>query len=286
MHFTPLLFDQDLKQFVLSAMSEDIGAGDYSSLASIPAHTSGAAHMLMKENGVLAGIELAKEILLLNDPTLRVNVLMPDGSKVQKGDIALTVEGSVHSILRSERLLLNLAQRLSGIASTTAKYCERIAGTNCKLLDTRKTTPLLRRLEKWAVTVGGGHNHRFGLYDMVMLKDNHVDYAGGISKAIESTKAYLSAHNLNLAIEIETRNLQEVEEVLRVGGVQRIMLDNFDCQTLKEAVLLINGRMETEASGGITLETIRAYAETGVDFISVGALTHSVKSLDISLKEG
>lgn len=241
--------------------------------------------MLIKEDGILAGVELAKEVFHLADPTLRVDIRIQDGTPVHKGDVALIVEGSVHSILKTERLVLNLAQRLSGVATRTYHMAQLIKGTGCRLLDTRKTTPGLRLLEKWAVKTGGGENHRFGLYDMVMLKDNHNDYAGGITTAVANTVTYLKKHNLNLKIEVETRNLDEVKEALATGHVDRIMLDNFTPEKMKEAVDYIAGKVETEASGGITEATIRAYAETGVDYISVGALTHSVKSLDISLKE-
>ncbi len=280
------LFESDpITEFIQRSLQEDIGSGDHSSLASIPSGTRGRAQMLIKQPGILAGVDLAKRVFLLNDPDLRVETLIQDGSSVQKGDRALTVEGSVHSILRTERLVLNLAQRLSGIATTTKHITELVAGTNCRILDTRKTTPGLRSLEKWAVTMGGAHNHRFGLFDMIMLKDNNVDYAGGIIPAVERTKAYLKENNLDLKIEVETRDLKEVKEVLEVGGVDRIMLDNFTPDDIRVALELINGQAETEASGGITLDTVRVYAETGVDFISIGALTHSVKSLDISLKE-
>lgn len=275
----------EIHDFILRALSEDIGDGDHSSLAAIPEGTLGAAQMIIKEAGVLAGVELSRLVFHLTDPELKVEVLLKDGSSVKPGDIALKVSGSVHSILRSERLVLNLAQRLSGIATRTRQLNELIKGTSCRLLDTRKTTPGLRLLEKWAVRVGGGENHRIGLYDMIMLKDNHNDYAGGISAAVERTAAYLKEKGLNLKVEVETRNLDEVKEALNTGKVDRIMLDNFDVNALKEAILFIDHRVETEASGGITENTIRAYAETGVDFISVGALTHSVKALDISLKE-
>lgn len=271
--------------FIARSLQEDIGSGDHSSLASIPQGTQGKARMLIKEDGILAGLELAYTIFKQVDANLEVELLLADGDRVKKGDVGLLVQGSVHSILKAERLVLNCAQRLSGIATTTNKIVKLVEGLHTKILDTRKTTPQLRFLEKWAVTVGGGYNHRIGLYDMIMLKDNHVDYAGGIEAAITSTQAYLKKNNLSLKIEVETRNINEVEQVLQVGGVNRIMLDNFSPTLLQEAINLIDKRFETEASGGITLETVREYAETGVDFISVGALTHSVKSLDISLKE-
>lgn len=271
--------------FIARSLQEDIGSGDHSSLASIPQGTQGKARMLIKEDGILAGLELAYTIFKQVDANLEVELLLADGDRVKKGDVGLLVQGSVHSILKAERLVLNCAQRLSGIATTTNKIVKLVEGLHTKILDTRKTTPQLRFLEKWAVTVGGGYNHRIGLYDMIMLKDNHVDYAGGIEAAITSTQAYLKKNNLSLKIEVETRNISEVKQVLQVGGVNRIMLDNFSPTLLQEAINLIDKRFETEASGGITLETVREYAETGVDFISVGALTHSVKSLDISLKE-
>ena len=271
--------------FIARSLQEDIGSGDHSSLASIPQGTQGKARMLIKEDGILAGLELAYTIFKQVDANLEVELLLADGDRVKKGDVGLLVQGSVHSILKAERLVLNCAQRLSGIATTTNKIVQLVEGLHTKILDTRKTTPQLRFLEKWAVTVGGGYNHRIGLYDMIMLKDNHVDYAGGIEAAITSTQAYLKKNNLSLKIEVETRNISEVKQDLQVGGVNRIMLDNFSPTLLQEAINLIDKRFETEASGGITLETVREYAETGVDFISVGALTHSVKSLDISLKE-
>lgn len=281
----PLFTSKECTDFISRSLQEDVGSGDHSSLASIPQGTKGKAHMLIKEDGVLAGVELAAAIFNHVDEGLKVTLQLQDGAKVKKGDVALLVEGSVHSILKAERLVLNCAQRLSGIATMANKIVGLIDGLNTKILDTRKTTPGLRFLEKWAVTVGGAHNHRIGLYDMVMLKDNHVDYAGGIEAAIKSTKKYLADNQLNLKIEVETRNINEVKEVLKTGGVDRVMLDNFSPKQIVEAIALIDGKLETEASGGITLETVRSYAETGVDFISIGALTHSVKSLDISLKE-
>lgn len=281
----PLFTSPQCIDFITRSLQEDIGSGDHSSLASIPQGTQGKARMLIKEDGIIAGLELAHSIFKQVDENLQVELLLADGDMVKKGDVGLLVQGSVHSILKSERLVLNCAQRLSGIATTTNKIVKLVDGLHTKILDTRKTTPQLRFLEKWAVTVGGGYNHRIGLYDMIMLKDNHVDYAGGIEAAITRTHAYLKENNLNLKIEVETRNISEVKQVLQVGGVNRIMLDNFSPTLLREAIVLIDNKFETEASGGITLETVREYAETGVDFISVGALTHSVKSLDISLKE-
>lgn len=281
----PIFSSLQCIDFIKRSLQEDVGDGDHSSLASIPAGKQGKARLLLKDDGIVAGLELAVAIFKEVDEALNIKLLLADGDHVKKGDIGLIVQGSVHSILKSERLVLNCMQRLSGIATTTSKYVGAIKGLNTKILDTRKTTPGLRFLEKWAVTVGGGHNHRTGLYDMIMLKDNHVDYAGGIEPAIRQTQEYLRKNNLSLKIEVETRNLDEVKQVLTTGGVDRIMLDNFSPELLKQAVQLIGRQYETEASGGITLDTVRMYAETGVDYISVGALTHSVKSLDISLKE-
>jgi len=280
-----LFQNTEIHDFILRALNEDIGDGDHSSLASIPEGTQGKAQMIIKDDGIIAGLELSKIIFHLTDPSIDVTLFLHDGMEVKKGDIGLTVSGSVHAILRAERLVLNLIQRLSGIATRTAEMKKLIEGTGCVLLDTRKTTPGLRLLEKWAVKMGGGSNHRIGLYDMIMLKDNHNDYAGGITKAVNNTVAYLNEKELHLKIEVETRNLEEVKEALATGKVDRIMLDNFSVEAMKEAVDLINGQVETEASGGITEQTIRKYAETGVNFISVGALTHSVRSMDISLKE-
>jgi nicotinate-nucleotide pyrophosphorylase (carboxylating) len=277
---TPSVID-----FIKRSLQEDVGSGDHSSLASIPLGKQGKARLIFKEDGIVGGIELAIQIFKIVDHALKIEVFKKDGDVVKYGDIGLHVFGSVHSILVSERLVLNCMQRLSGIATITNKIVKKIEVTNAKLLDTRKTTPGLRMFEKWAVTVGGGYNHRFGLYDMIMLKDNHVDYAGGITKAVESTVDYLSKNNLKLAIEVETRNLEEVREALALKAIDRIMFDNFSPELMKDAVKLVNHKKETEASGGITIENVRNYAETGVDFISVGALTHSVKSLDISLKE-
>ncbi len=273
-----------MDEIILNALKEDIGDGDHSSLACIPLEAAGSAKLLVKDDGVLAGVELAKRIVALADNQLQIKVHIEDGTKVKKGDVAFELFGSARSILGVERLILNFMQRMSGIATSTQEYVNLIAGTKTRLLDTRKTTPGIRLMEKWAVKIGGGENHRFALYDMIMLKDNHIDFAGGISQAIDRTQAYLSETGKQLKVEIEVRNLLELDEVLQHGGVDRIMLDNFDVPTLKLAVEKIAGKYETEASGGITKETIRAYAETGVDFISVGALTHSFKSLDLSLK--
>jgi nicotinate-nucleotide pyrophosphorylase (carboxylating) len=273
-----------LDQIIKLALNEDIGEADHSTLACVPSAAIGSAQLLIKENGVLAGIDVAKRIYEIYDPSLEITYFKKDGDKVKNGEIAFIVKGSSQSILTTERLVLNFMQRMSGIATQTAKIVQEINGCNTKLLDTRKTTPGIRYLEKWAVKIGGGENHRFGLYDMIMLKDNHIDYAGGIIPAIEKTKEYLNLNKKSLGIEVEVRNLKELYDVLRVGGVERIMLDNFSPEQLKEALRIIPSEYETEASGGITLENIRSYAETGVQYISVGALTHSVKSLDLSLK--
>jgi nicotinate-nucleotide pyrophosphorylase (carboxylating) len=280
----PYITDAFLNQFISSALAEDIGDGDHSSLASIPKAKESRARLLVKDNGILAGVALAEKIFHHVDDNLKVNILLADGSEAKKGDIAFTVEGSAQSILTSERLVLNCMQRMSAIATKTNYLTSFLSGTSAKLLDTRKTTPNFRLLEKWAVFIGGGKNHRIGLFDMIMLKDNHIDMAGGIEQAIIRTKDYLRASNRNLKIEVETRNLQEVKEVLKIGGIDIIMLDNMSLADMKEAVKLIDGKFTTEASGGITEETIRDVAECGVDFISVGALTHSVISLDLSLK--
>lgn len=280
----PYLTPEALRTFIQSALAEDVGDGDHSSLAGVPADARKQARLLVKDEGVLAGVALAELIFREVDPNLQVQVLLPDGSRVKHGDVALTVEGPARSILTAERLVLNCMQRMSGIATHTAHLTGLMAGTKARLLDTRKTTPNFRICEKWAVLLGGGVNHRYGLFDMIILKDNHVDYAGGIRQAIEATHTYLEKLGRRLPIEVETRSLDEVRQVLEVGGVDRIMLDNMTPELLREAVALIAGRFPIEASGGITEQTIRAVAETGVDFISVGALTHSIKSLDLSLK--
>ncbi len=284
MNFTSYFQSDELNLFIRQCLSEDIGSGDHTSNACVPGNEQGRSRMIIKDDGILAGVKLAEMIFHQVNPDLKVNILLPDGSRVKKYDLALTVEGSACSILTAERLVLNLCQRLSGIATATSAYVEQLHGLKTKVLDTRKTTPGLRMLEKWAVKTGGGENHRIGLYDMIMIKDNHVDFAGGISEAIDKVHSYLKEKNLNLKIEIETRNLEELKLVLAKGGVHRIMLDNYGTTQLKEAVELINGKYETEASGGITIDTIRSYAECGVDYISTGAITHSAKSLDISLK--
>ena len=266
------------------AFAEDIGDGDHTTLCCIPETAMGKSHLLIKEEGILAGVEVAKKVFNRFDPTMQVEVLIGDGAHVKVGDIAMVVTGKIRSLLQTERLMLNIMQRMSGIATMTNKYVERLKGTNTRILDTRKTTPGLRMLEKQAVKIGGGVNHRIGLFDMILLKDNHVDFAGGITNAIDRCHAYLQEKGLDLKIEIEVRNFDELDQVLRHGGVNRIMLDNFSVSDTHKAVEIIAGRYETESSGGITYDTIRDYAEQGVDFISVGALTHSVKGLDMSFK--
>lgn len=266
------------------AFEEDIKDGDHSSLSCIPNNKMGKAQLIVKDQGIIAGIELAEWIFESIDPTLFMEINVKDGDKVKKGDIAFSVKGCSISILTAERLVLNCMQRMSAIATKTKDYVELVKGTKTTILDTRKTTPGIRILEKWAVKIGGGDNHRFGLYDMIMLKDNHIDYAGGITKAIDKAKKYLKEKNLNLKIEVEARDLNEVKEIMTTKGVHRIMLDNFTPKDTIEAVKLINGKFETESSGGITSSTIRTYAECGVDFISVGALTHSIYNMDLSLK--
>lgn len=266
------------------AFAEDIGDGDHTTLCCIPEDAMGKSHLLIKEDGILAGVEVAKKVFDRFDNTMKVEVLIGDGAEVKKGDIAMVVTGKVRSLLQTERLMLNIMQRMSGIATMTHKYVEKLKGTKTHVLDTRKTTPGMRMLEKQAVKIGGGMNHRIGLFDMILLKDNHVDFAGGITNAIDRCHAYLKEKNLDLKIELEVRNFDELNQVLTHGGVNRIMLDNFSVADTKKAVELIGGRYETESSGGITFDTIRGYAECGVDFISVGALTHSVKGLDMSFK--
>lgn len=266
------------------AFAEDIGDGDHTTLCSIPASEIGSSKLLIKEEGILAGVNVAKDVFYKFDPELKVEVFIEDGAHVKPGDVAFVVTGKVQSLLQTERLVLNLMQRMSGIATITNKYVKLLEGTKTKVLDTRKTTPGLRMLEKQAVKIGGGENHRIGLFDMILLKDNHVDFAGGIKNAITRAKQYLKEKNKDLKIEIEVRNFEELNEALNVGGVDRIMLDNFTVEDTRKAVEIVNGRVELESSGGITFETIRDYAVTGVDYVSVGALTHSVKSLDMSLK--
>lgn len=273
-----------LREFILKSLAEDTGDGDHTSLASIPAEATGKAKLLIKENGILAGIRIARELFDATDKNLKAEFLLGDGAIVQPGDIAFYLSGPVQSILKSERLVLNIMQRMSGIATSTNEYVTKITGLKTKVLDTRKTTPGFRFIEKEAVKIGGGMNHRMGLYDMIMLKDNHIDYAGGIEKAIAKTQEYLKRKNLNLKVEIEARSLEDVKRIMATEGVDRIMLDNFSVENTRKAVSLIAGKYETESSGGITLDTIRSYAECGVDFVSVGALTHHISSLDMSLK--
>jgi len=277
-------FKKELEIVIANAIREDVGPGDYSSLACIPDFASGKAQLLVKENGIIAGVAFAKMIFDYVDAHLQVNTFIEDGAKVKKGDVVFHVSGSSQSILKAERVVLNSMQRMSAIATKTNQYVQLLDGTLTKILDTRKTTPGFRAPEKWAVKIGGGENHRFALYDMIMLKDNHVDFAGGIEQAILKTEAYLKNTGKDLKVEIEVRNINELEQVLAIGKVDRIMLDNFTPELLKVALEKIDGRFETEASGGITKDTIQAFAATGVDFISVGALTHSFKSLDLSLK--
>lgn len=273
-----------LQEFVQSAFEEDVAEGDFSTLACIPPDAKGKAVLKVKEQGILAGMEAALAILKYVQPDIVFCPTLQDGDNIHPGDTAFEVEALVHTILKAERLILNTMQRMSGIATLTRQYVEKIKGSGAKILDTRKTTPLFRRFEKEAVRIGGGFNHRMGLYDMIMLKDNHIDFCGGIAQAIHHTQAFLNDRQLDLKIEVETRNLEEIQKVLDAGGVHRIMLDNFSPELMKEGVRMINGRFETEASGGITLDNIAAYAETGVDYISVGALTHHAVSLDLSLK--
>jgi nicotinate-nucleotide pyrophosphorylase (carboxylating) len=280
-----------IDKFIDEALAEDIIApdgalakGDHSSLACIPQNRDSHAHLLCKAEGVLAGLEVAEVIFRRVDPTLKIEKLLAEGSAIRKGDVALKVYGEVKSILRAERVVLNFMQRMSGIATHTSKFVQAIQGTHTKILDTRKTTPNFRYFEKWAVRIGGGFNHRYGLYDMIMLKDNHIDFCGGIEKAVTAVKDYQTKNDLHLRVEIETRSLKEVEEVLYVGDIDRIMFDNFSVESMKEAVRLVNKKYETEASGGIVLTNVRSFADTGVDYISVGALTHSSPSLDLSLK--
>ena len=279
-----LTVDELNDKLIELAFSEDIGDGDHTTLCCIPAEAVGESKLLIKEAGVFAGVEIAKQVFRRFDPDLQVEVYVEDGARVKPGDIVMSVKGRVQSLLQTERLMLNILQRMSGIATMTATYVERLKGTHTRVLDTRKTTPGMRMLEKQAVKIGGGTNHRIGLFDMILLKDNHIDFAGGIEAAISRCHEYLKAKGKDLKIEIEVRSMDELKRVLAFGGVHRIMLDNFTPAQTKEAVDLIAGRYETESSGGITLDTIRTYAEQGVDFVSVGALTHSVKGLDMSFK--
>lgn len=274
----------EFEQLISLWFAEDIGDGDHTTLSCIPESAKGKSQLIIKEDGVLAGVEVARQIFHAFDPELQMTVFIQDGANVKVGDIAFVVEGKIQSLLQTERLMLNIMQRMSGVATRTRQYVNKLQGTNTRVLDTRKTTPGLRLLEKEAVKIGGGVNHRIGLYDMILLKDNHVDFAGGIDKAILRAKDYLRAKGKNLKIEIEVRNFDELTQVMKIGGVDRIMLDNFSIENTRKAVQIIDGKYETESSGGITFDTLRDYAECGVDFISVGALTHSVKSLDMSFK--
>ena len=275
---------EDIKQLIQLTLKEDIGDGDHSSLSCIPADASGKMKLLVKQDGILCGVDVAREVLRQVDDTIQMEQFMHDGDAIRKGDIVFQLQGPARSMLTAERTLLNFMQRMSGIATTTHEYVDLVKDTNVILLDTRKTTPNMRIFEKYAVTVGGAQNHRFGLYDMMMLKDNHIDFAGGIEKAIDAANKYLKDNNMQLNIEIETRSLDDVQRVLEHGGVQRIMFDNFTPDQIREGVKMVDHRMETEASGGIVKETLHDYAVTGVDFISVGAFTHQIKSLDMSLK--
>lgn len=279
-----LSVDELEDQLIELAFSEDIGDGDHTTLCCIPEDAMGKSHLLVKEEGILAGVNVARKVFERFDPTLQMDVMIHDGAHVKPGDIAFVVTGKVRSLLQTERLMLNIMQRMSGIATMTARYVKRVEGTGTRILDTRKTTPGMRMLEKQAVKIGGGTNHRIGLFDMILLKDNHVDFAGGIVQAIDRCHEYLTEKHLDLKIEIEVRNFDELQQVLDHGGVDRVMLDNFTPADTRKAVELINHRFEVESSGGITYDTIRSYAEQGVDFISVGALTHSVKGLDLSFK--
>lgn len=279
-----LSVDQLEDKLIDLAFAEDIGDGDHTTLCCIPEDAMGKSHLLIKEDGILAGVEVAKKVFARFDPTMKVEVLMQDGTPVKKGDIAMVVEGKIRSLLQTERLMLNIMQRMSGIATMTAKYVDRLKGTNTRVLDTRKTTPGMRMLEKEAVKIGGGVNHRIGLFDMILLKDNHIDFAGGIANALDRCAEYQREKGLHLKVEIEVRSFDEIRQVLNHGGVDRIMLDNFSVEDTRKAVEMINHRYETESSGGITIDTLRDYAECGVDYISVGALTHSVAGLDMSFK--
>ena len=279
-----IINDHWLDQFIENSLREDVGDGDHTSLAIIPENKIGKAQLIVKETGIIAGIEVAENIFRKFDPKIKFHVFIKDGAHVSPGDIVFITECNVLTILKCERVVLNIMQRMSGIATQTSKYVNILNGLKTKVLDTRKTTPGMRILDKWAVVLGGGINHRIGLYDMILIKDNHIDFAGGIENAIRSVKNYLAEKKLDLNIEVEARNLSDVKEILNIGGIQRIMLDNFDLETTRKAVDIINGKYETESSGGITLDTIRDYACCGVDFVSVGAITHNIKSLDLSLK--
>ncbi len=277
-------FQTEIDLIIANAIREDVGDGDHSSLACIPASATGKAKLLVKDEGIIAGVEFAKQVFAYVDKEMKVETLIEDGSKVKYGDIAFYVEGASQSILKAERLVLNAMQRMSAIATKTRKFVDLLEGTDTKILDTRKTTPGIRALEKWAVKIGGGENHRFALYDMIMLKDNHIDFAGGVSRAIEKTKQYLKDTNRDLKIIVEARDLEEIQEILDCGGVYRILIDNFNYEDTRKAVKLIGDQCLTESSGGINEKTVRHYAECGVDYISSGALTHSVYNMDLSLK--
>ena len=277
-------FEKELDLIISNAIREDVGEGDHSSLACIPKEAKGKAKLLVKEAGIIAGVEMAKRIFSYVDADLKVETLINDGASVKYGDVVFFVEGSSQSILKSERLVLNVMQRMSAIATKTNEFAKLLEGTKTKVLDTRKTTPGIRAIEKWAVKIGGGENHRFALYDMIMLKDNHIDFAGGVSKAIEKTKNYLKVHNLDLKIIVEARSIEEIKEILEHKGIYRILIDNFDFEETRKAVELIGDKCQTESSGGINLETVKKYAECGVDYVSSGALTHSVYNMDLSLK--
>lgn len=277
-------FRKEIDGIIANAIREDVGDGDHSSLACIPYDAVGEAKLLVKAEGLIAGVDFARQVFDFVDPTLEIDIRIQDGSHVKYGDVCFYISGLSQSILKAERVVLNAMQRMSAIATKTQEFVKELEGTKTKILDTRKTTPGIRALEKWAVKIGGGENHRFALYDMIMLKDNHIDFAGGISKAIQATQAYLAEHMLNLKIVVEARNLDEIEEIIQNEGVHQILIDNFNYEDTKKAVALIDGKCLTESSGGITLETARAYAECGVDYISSGALTHSVSNMDLSLK--
>ncbi|HEY9221684.1 MAG TPA: carboxylating nicotinate-nucleotide diphosphorylase [Lutibacter sp.] len=277
-------FEKELDLIISNAIREDVGEGDHSSLACIPKEAKGKAKLLVKEAGIIAGVEMAKRIFSYVDADLKVETLINDGASVKYGDVVFFVEGSSQSILKSERLVLNVMQRMSAIATKTNEFAKLLEGTKTKVLDTRKTTPGIRAIEKWAVKIGGGENHRFALYDMIMLKDNHIDFAGGVTKAIEKTKNYLKVNKLDLKIIVEARSIEEIKEILAHEGIHRILIDNFDFEETRKAVELIGDKCQTESSGGINLESVRKYAECGVDYVSSGALTHSVYNLDLSLK--
>lgn len=281
---SPAQFEREIELIISNAVREDVGEGDHSSLACIPGNARGKAKLLVKDSGIIAGVQFAEKVFKYIDPEMKLEILINDGEEVKKGDIVFFVSGSSQSILKAERLVLNGMQRMSAIATKTNEYVQKLKGTQTQILDTRKTTPGIRALEKWAVKIGGGGNHRFALYDMIMLKDNHIDFAGGISKAIEKTREYLKTNNLDLKIIVEARNLDEIREILKHDDIYRILIDNFSFEDTRKAVNLINQKCQTESSGGITLETVRKYAECGVDFVSSGALTHSIYNMDLSLK--